>query len=362
MRMTLQEMVSSAIEEATEREKLAAEDPKPQGEMCPECENAKADCKCPPKGAVETKEKDSAGCSSKTASISTSLVEKVAQAVHFIGENLDAIDWQKVAAEGEGPGTGAGSLLETTLKNPTTGEQSYQTGQASNNQPPMNPGTDKTTKADGNVNPATSLETDMNAVPGGTGMQPTLDEPGNLSVDKKASIRMVRRLYKQAEEGGTSISAGSEPIDPPSASGSEDSVPKQPGAFEKQRGMINSNDSAINYDKGQAKAEPKARMGEVLSEPAQKKSTDPVLQNNLAAASSAGVKISSVQAAAARSYLRKIAQAEEDPNASPEDKEKAKKLKEALAKQNGEGDKEKASQGMGSPSAPMGTTQTGGML
>ena len=60
--------------------------------------------------------------------------------------------------------------------------------------------------------------------------------------------------------------------------------------------------------KQQAKAEPKARMGEVLDEPAQKKSTDPVLHNNLDATSGAGVKISSAQKfAAARALLTKIA-------------------------------------------------------
>ena len=77
------------------------------------------------------------------------------------------------------------------------------------------------------------------------------------------------------------------------------------------------------------------------------------------------MKISSVKAAAARAYLRKLAEAGEDPNASPEEKEKAKKLQEALAKKNGEKDKEKESQ-MGdptvSPAAPMGTTMTGGMM
>jgi len=61
-----------------------------------------------------------------------------------------------------------------------------------------------------------------------------------------------------------------------------------------------------------------------------------------------------------------LAQAGESDDASPEEKEKAKKLKEALAKRNGgagEGkEKDSMGMGMGSPAAPMGTTQTGGML
>lgn len=380
MRLTLQEMVSGAIAEANERTKLAqapeAEDSKgEESASCPECKNAKEECTCPPKG----KEKESAGM--KCASAPTELVEKVASAVEFIGGNIDQIDWEKVAV-GEGigvsrpnapkpkvgPATGPGSDLGTNMDSPTPGMQSEQTGQAKHNQPPMNPTTDDAKKSDGQTNQATALETDMTSVPGGTGVQPTLDEPGNLSVDKKASIAKVRQMWKQAAdaENPAKIDAGPTPLENPDGTAAEENVPRQPAAFEKQRKMVDSIDAAINYTKGQAKAEPKARMGEVLTEPAQKKSTDPVLHQNLDNASAAGVKISSVKAAAARRYLRKIAEAGEKEDASSEEKEKAKKLKEALAKKNGDSTgKEKDSQlsaGMGSAAAPMGTTQTGGML
>ena len=370
MRLTLQEMVSGAIAEANEREKLAqapeAEASKEESaSVCPKCKNAKGDCECSP----EEKEKDSRA---KCASADTELVEKVAGAVEFIGENIDQIDWEKVAV-GEGigvsranapvpmvgPGVGPGSDLETNVNSPTPGMQSTNTGQAKNNQPPMNPGTDNASKADGQVNAATAMETDLTQVPGGTGVQPTLDEPGNLTVDKKASVARVRSMLKQAAnaENPAKISAGPEPLENPNATASEQNVPKQPAAFEKQRKMIDSNQGAINYTKGQAKAEPKARMGEVLSEPAQKKSTDPVLHQNLAATAKAGVKI-----AAARAYLRKIAEAGDKEDATPEEKEKAKKLKEALAKNGGKDKESQLGSGMGSAAAPMGTTQTGGML
>jgi hypothetical protein len=107
--------------------------------------------------------------------------------------------------------------------------------------------------------------------------------------------------------------------------------------------LIHSNDSAIDYTKRDAKAVPKERMGEVLSEPAQKKSTDPVLHNNLEATDGAGVKISSVKVAAARALLRKVAQEGTDEHASSEQKERAAKLQAALDAK----DKEKNSQGMG---------------
>jgi len=178
--------------------------------------------------------------------------------------------------------------------------------------------------------------------------------------EKKASIRLVRALCKQAEDehdGNANIRAGSEPLVNPNASASEENVPKLPGAAESQRDLIDTLERAINYDKGDAKAEPKRQMGQVLDEPAQKKSTDPVLQNNLDATGQAGVKISHVKAAAARAYLRKIAEAGEREDATLEEKEKAEKLKAALEAKKKEdeddGEKEKAGQ--------FGTTAGAGM-
>lgn len=358
MRMTIQEMVSAAVAEATYREKLA-QAPAPEEKKtsappatCPECKNAKADCTC-------SKEKDAEGC--KTAA-ATDLVEKVASAFDYIIDHFGEIDWEKVAV-GEGlgvqasnappakmgPGAGPGSDLMTNMDSPVGGMQSTTTGQATNNQPEPAGKTDDAKKSDGQTNPSTAMMTDMAHVPGGTGMQPQLQE-------KSASIKRVRDLLKMAADGEApaKINAGPEPLENPNASASEDNVPRLPAAAQAQANLVQTKDPTKPADvtKQQAKAEPKRQMGEVLTEPAQKKSTDPVLHQNLAAAATAGVKLSSVQAAAARSYLRKIAQAGEDPNASPEEKEKAQKLKEALAKQKDGSDKEKKSQmGMGAPMA-----------
>lgn len=131
---------------------------------------------------------------------------------------------------------------------------------------------------------------------------------------------------------------------PPPATQSEEGVPSLPGEASKQEALIMALDRAINYTKQQAKAVPKKRMGEVLTEPAQKKSTDPVLHENLDAASGAGVKLSSVEkVAAARALLHKIAEEGAAPEASPEQKERASKLQEVLKAKKEE--KEKASQG-----------------
>ncbi len=69
------------------------------------------------------------------------------------------------------------------------------------------------------------------------------------------------------------------------------------------RKNISSVKAAIDMKKVEGKAPQKRMLKEVLTEPAQTKSTDPVVQNNLANASKGGVKI-----AAARELLKKIAE------------------------------------------------------
>lgn len=323
-------MVSAAIMEATEREKLAQV---AQVEISPEEDKPQQDSK---NTQVPTNHNGT--------SLTTEAVEKVASALEYIGTHMNLIDWPKLAA-GEplppqgpnapepmvGPGTGPGSDLQTNLNDPTLGIQSDQTGQATNQSQPLPAGKkDDVGKKDGQTNPDTALFTDMAHVPGGTGEQPQL---------KQASINAVRAKWnkiKQAADGENpaKIDAGPEPLENPNAVASEEGVPKLPGPAQAQANLVQTKDptAPIDITKQQAKAEPKRQMGLVLDEPAQTKSTDPVLQENLDAASSAGVKISSVRAAAARSYLCKIAQAGEKQDASSEEKEKAQKLKEALAK------------------------------
>lgn len=75
-------------------------------------------------------------------------------------------------------------------------------------------------------------------------------------------------------------------------------VPSNPG-----RNMISSNAAPKAATKREAKAPQKKLLKEVLTEPAQTKATDPVVQNNLRNASKGGVKI-----AAARAFLQKVAE------------------------------------------------------
>lgn len=146
---------------------------------------------------------------------------------------------------------------------------------------------------------------------------------------KEASVqRVLDIMSKMAGEDSPAHIQAAHHDNPPDASAAGEGVRGLPG----QAALIGSNQAAINYTKQQAKAVPKARMGEVLHEPAQKKSTDPVLHQNLDATPSAGVKISSVEKlAAARALLTKIAEEGECAGASEEQKERAAKLKRLMS-------------------------------
>jgi hypothetical protein len=354
MRFSLQDMVRRTLAEAEMREKYA----QAEEEICPECKNAKSECTCPPKKKEGPPASDSSGSASPETNdesyeekTSSAFVEKLASAVaycnkHFIkiavGEPEPApVDKPKTTTVG--PGIGATSM-PNTIDTPTTGMQSENTGQAKNNQPPLIPGSD--VASPGQVNPATALETDINSPPGGSE-----DWSEGEEVMKQAQVARVRRiLYKMAEDGDSaSIKATGNDV-PPDYSQAEEGVPSQPGEVSKQEALINSLQAAMDYTKQQAKAVPAERMGEVLSEPAQKKSTDPVLHENLDAASGAGVKLSSVEKrAAARALLQKIAEEGAKEDASPEEKEKALKLQEMLKAKQQEKESSACKQGSAMP-------------
>lgn len=167
--------------------------------------------------------------------------------------------------------------------------------------------------------------------------------------DKAASVALLTAknlaamgLYKQAEDainpaqisaGGTQTGA----TPPEGASASEEQVPSEPSDVNSQKSMISSNEAAINYTKGQAKADPKSDVNKVLDEKALSSATDKTLAKTLDNTGKAGVKIAAdlMKTAAAQAILSKLA-----------DEAKA----EADKKKN----KEKQSQGMGGLSDPSG--------
>jgi hypothetical protein len=386
MRFSLQDMVRQTLADAEEREKTAqaaegAEDEskKKKDKQGPPAEQAS-------NGSQSAPERNEESYEEKTSGV---FVEKLASAVeycneHFLKEAVGKPEPPRTATPPQttvGAGKGA-TATETTMDSPTGGMQSEETGQASKNQIAVNPGSD--VKSPGQVNPSTAMETDMNDRPGGNedwskGQDKMKqaqapedkvraflqskdekkeggDEEEGKSDEEKAKeaqiLRVVGVMDKMAEDAinPAKLAAGSEPLENPNASQAEEKVPSQPAETSKQESMVSSNEKATNYTKQQAKAVPKARMGEVLSEPAQKKSSDPVLHNNLDAASGAGVKLSSAtKVAAARALLHKIAEEGAKEDASPEEKERASKLQEVLKAKQQEKESSACKQGSATP-------------
>lgn len=334
MQFSLQDMVRQTLAESDRRVKLAMEGAEEESE-----ESKKKKKEGPPapptpaENASTAPERNEETVSEKTSSV---FVEKLASACehcneHFLKEAVGKPEPKPghtppQASKDIGAGKGS-SAMQTDLDTPPGGGgmQSEETGQAtSQQQAPINPGKD--VKSPGQVNPATALQTDMKDRPGGA------EDWTNTDKMKQAQVRRVLSIIKKAEDAinPAKISAkvtNPHQSSPEGAAPAEQNVPGQPGETTKQKGMIASNQAAISYTKQKAKAVPKARMGEVLDEPAQKKSTDPVLHNNLEATGKAGVKLAS---AAGRALLIKVAEEGAAEDASPEKKEKAEKLKEML--------------------------------
>jgi hypothetical protein len=356
MRFSLQDMVRQTLAEAERREKIASEQ-EPASETSSEEKKKEekkqgppASAKTPPESSSDTPERNEESLEEKTSSV---FVEKLASAVEYLNSNYLAKEAvgkpepprahsPEGAAAGIGPGAGAGAT-PTTKDSPTPGKQSENTGQATGQQQaPTNPGSDPASP--GQTNPETALETTIQDPPGGS------EDWTNKDVQKQASVSRVKRIMAKMAAEGAPGNIGAKTTNPHQSSpegvsAAGEGKPSVPGEVSKQESMVAGNEAATNYTKQQAKAVPKARMGEVLDEPAQKKSTDPVLQENLDAAGSAGVKLSSVQkAAAARALLQKIAEEGAKPDASPEEKEKAEKLQAAFQAKKEE--KEKSSSGM----------------
>ena len=325
---SLQDMVKQTLKESERRVKLAEADSSADGEDTDISSSGKGAAKTVTPNPNTIPERNDV-TEEKTSSVNTPYVHKLASAVDFINTHMKL-------AEEVGPGTGP-NALETNVRGPTPGTQNYELGQATaQNLIPKKPGTAPGSEA-GNTAPATSLDNNEAKRPGGDENWANKDvlKQGSAALQEHTKVagtigRILGVMKKVAEDMSPAVSSSGE------------GVPALPGPASSQAAMVGSNEAAINYTKRQAKAEPKAQMGEVLSEPAQVKSTDPVLQNNLSETAEAGTKVSSVKtAAAARALLIKVAEEGCAEGASPEAKEKAERLKELLTKQ------EKTSQGIG---------------
>jgi hypothetical protein len=166
------------------------------------------------------------------------------------------------------------------------------------------------------------------------------EKAGGSCPKTAAPINLIRHFAGQLKTAEDAINPAKvsaptvDPAKPPEgASEAEKDVPPQPSDVTSQEKMVGSNQAAIDYTKGQAKADPKSDMRKVLTEPMMSGSGDQVLQKTLDNAGKAGIKIGSAEAqqmaedstriSAARALLTKLA-----ADASEKKDDKAKKSKE----------------------------------
>lgn len=145
-------------------------------------------------------------------------------------------------------------------------------------------------------------------------LKPKREAEKTSSVYARNLVRLG--LSKLAEDAidPAQISAGPAPAQgaqpPPGASASEEQVPPEPGDVNKQKNLIDSNQAAIDYTKGEAKSDPKSDVNKVLNEPALSEAHDKTLAKALDSTQQAGVKISHdlTKTAAAQALLYKLAE------------------------------------------------------
>lgn len=148
----------------------------------------------------------------------------------------------------------------------------------------------------------------------GVGAKRLENAENRLEKHKKASapLALIRKLAGE-DVSPAHISAGA--AVPPDASEAGQGVPSEPGDVNSQKAMISSNEAAINYTKGQAKADPKKDVNQVLTQPALTREGDNVLFQAFDHASQAGTKFGSarnslagdtIKVAAARALLSNL--------------------------------------------------------
>jgi hypothetical protein len=116
-----------------------------------------------------------------------------------------------------------------------------------------------------------------------------------------------KHMAKQAEDAinPAQISAGAAVPPETSAAGEAGGAPAG-GQPQGPTSLVGSNEAAINYTKGTAKAPVKGQLASYLTEPALSSAHDSTLNQAFDHTGQAGVKISSVRSAAARAVLEKL--------------------------------------------------------
>jgi hypothetical protein len=323
---TLQDMVKAAMAGATDRVSVAEEARQAQyklaAESCKDC--GKSECKC---------DKE------KSASVSTDYAEKFAAALEY------AIPFMKEAEVEPGSGPGALSVSETTRQDKIPENH----GQATQ-QPPMRPGMQA-----GVTGPANQMQNDADRAPGGSekmvqknasairslltkkaeeDKKETEAKAEDKKEEKKAFDALAQGLIdlkaKVAEDkqNPAKISAGSAESTKlqTSAAGEAGGAPVG-GAPQGPTGLVGSNESAINYNRAQARSGRKGEMGKYVDEPMMSGRTDSTLKDVLTHSSAAdgnkfaGARDAAVKTAAAKALLAKLAEESDKKDSKSKDKQ-----------------------------------------
>lgn len=294
-RFTLSQIVDSVLRNGGSIKTAAAD-------VCEKCDKpAMADSKlcreCAEQDARKASDEDQGVPGAEKTS--SARVVKLASAVEYIVQNPSLIHpvlgRVKVASPPEVTATGPGkgpNPMKTNLMDATSGEQSDVSGEAKTKVPMRN----STEKAiPGDKQPDNAMEANLRDM---KGPYPT-EGPLKQASFRDRYMNALRKRAADSENPASIASAKSTalPEDQP------DKV-KRPAEVTSQEKLIASNDAAMNVTKREAKAVPKKRMAEVLSEPAQTRATDKILDENLGkkVVDQAGAKVAS-----ARALLKKVA-------------------------------------------------------
>jgi len=277
----------------------------------------------------------------KVGHVSTEKVSKLASAVGFLAKLADQGNIQM-------PGEGPNALAVMQATSDEANIDAGQSGQATApHVPPQNPPLQKEEVQVGKAD--TGLQTNDEMSHPEQPRDPWANEKATLqnAHTKQSSVRLLDRNYQRLMKFGhvshvplreirklaedaiypASVQAQHHEVPPPAVAAEQGKV-SVPSDVRSQMKMVGSNQAAIDYTKGQAKADPKSDLGKVLNEPALSARHDTVLKKTLDHAGEAGVKISMARdidkIAAARAVLANLM----DKVAA--EKPKAKKEKESM--------------------------------
>ena len=219
--------------------------------------------------------------SEKTASssshVSTEYVEKLAAALGFIAE--------QVKEGGVGPGEGANALHVMEAKDGKPVLLPGHSGHGKAQGLPAPSVTQTNTVTSGKA--SNGLKTNDKTMHPAQPLEPIPNEKAPLK-SKHASSDLYEKNLAVLGLKKVAADQASNHAGVPSETG----APAEPSDVNKQKSMISSNEAAIKFTKGQAKADPKKDLNHLFVQPALSAAHDSVLQQAFSHTGEAGVKIS----------------------------------------------------------------------